>query len=382
MQVEPLNQRAIRHIAEADVLEVNRALGGEHGGVFLVRHAVILIQQGENARGAGEGVLQLGHNAGDFVEGLGVLAGVAEENAQVAHGDAAADRRQRADERDRRIDDVVDQTGGGVREAGEERRVQADAPQFIVDAVKIAQRGGFVPEGLHDFLPFNHLVDERRLLHAHTRLLGEVVVRLSGDEGRDEHRQRRQHHDQQGNHPVFDEHDGQRADNQHNAGEQLREAHEEAVGEGVHIGNHAADEVAGGMRVQIAQRQALELVERRVAQVTADVVGNLVVAGGKELLGNGGQRRNDGNPHRKDQHAGQIYLTRADHLVNRLAGQNRDEQLRRRAHARAQQADNHQHPIRLHVLQDAQERALLLLELVGLHCTSLPFRNWLSWISR
>ena len=71
-----------------------------------------------------------------------------------------------------------------------------------------------------------------------------------------------------------------------------------------------------------------------------------------------------------------------DALVNRLAGQNRDEQLRRRAHARAKRADNHQHPIRLHILQDAQERALLLLELVGLHCTSLPFRNWLSWISR
>ena len=83
-------------------------------------------------------------------------------------------------------------------------------PQFIVDAVKIAQRGGFVPEGLHNLLPFNQLVDERRLLPAHTRLLGEVVVRLSGDEGRDEHRQRRQHHDQQGNHPVFDEHDGRR----------------------------------------------------------------------------------------------------------------------------------------------------------------------------
>ena len=30
----------------------------------------------------------------------------------------------------------------------------------------------------------------------------------------------------------------------------------------------------------------------------------------------------------------------------------------------------------------AQERALLLLELIGFHCTSLPFRNWLSWISR
>ena len=36
----------------------------------------------------------------------------------------------------------------------------------------------------------------------------------------------------QGDHPVFDEHDGQRADNQHNAGEQLREAHEQTIGEG------------------------------------------------------------------------------------------------------------------------------------------------------
>ena len=44
--------------------------------------------------GAGQGVLQLGDDAGDLVEGLGVLVGVAQEDAQLADGDAACQRRR------------------------------------------------------------------------------------------------------------------------------------------------------------------------------------------------------------------------------------------------------------------------------------------------
>ena len=59
----------------------------------------------------------------------------------------------------------------------------------------------------------------------------------------------------------------QRADDGHNAGKELAEAHQQAVREGIHVRDNAADQIARGVRVQIAQRQALNLGHRVVAQV-------------------------------------------------------------------------------------------------------------------
>ena len=46
-------------------------------GVLRVGNLFGLVDELEDARGAGDGVLQLRHHAGDFVEGLGILVGVA-----------------------------------------------------------------------------------------------------------------------------------------------------------------------------------------------------------------------------------------------------------------------------------------------------------------
>ena len=58
----------------------------------------------EDTPGAGDSVLQLGDNAGNFVERLGVLVGIAEENCQAADRDRARDGGHRACEADTSID--------------------------------------------------------------------------------------------------------------------------------------------------------------------------------------------------------------------------------------------------------------------------------------
>ena len=46
---------------------------------------LLFVEQFEDARGAGEGVLQFGDDPGDLVEGLGVLVGVGQKRSQHAH---------------------------------------------------------------------------------------------------------------------------------------------------------------------------------------------------------------------------------------------------------------------------------------------------------
>ena len=80
---------------------------------------------------AGQRILQLGDHAGDLVEGLGVLVGVAQKDAQLADGDAAAHGVQRARKPYARVHDVVDKAGGGVGQAGEEDGLQRSRPAAV-----------------------------------------------------------------------------------------------------------------------------------------------------------------------------------------------------------------------------------------------------------
>ncbi len=114
---EVRDQRALRHIAEADLVEPNRAARLRADGVGAVRLLVGQIEQLKDAVGACERVLQLGHDAADFVERLGILRGVAQEHADLSDGDAAGDRVERADERDHGVDEVICQPCGRICQA-------------------------------------------------------------------------------------------------------------------------------------------------------------------------------------------------------------------------------------------------------------------------
>ena len=97
----------------------------ERGSVFGLGDLVVCIQQLKHTGRAGQGVLQLGDDAGDLVERLGVLVGVAEEDAQLADGDAACHGVDGTHQAHAGVDDVVDKAGGGVGHAGEEDGLEA-----------------------------------------------------------------------------------------------------------------------------------------------------------------------------------------------------------------------------------------------------------------
>ena len=132
-------------------------------------------------------------------------------------------------------------------------------------------------ERLNQLLIADRLVDERGLLAAGFGLQDEHIVRRLGDEVGDQQRYGRDDHDRQRDRDAERDHEGERAQDRQDAGKQLREAHEQAVRKGVHVRDHAADGIAGGMAVQIRQRKLVNVGKGVAADVAHDGVGDAVV---------------------------------------------------------------------------------------------------------
>ena len=341
VQAEMLDQGPVGQVPEGDVLQGDPAVRMQGEGVGGFGRLVLGVQQGKHPGRAGQGVLQLGHHPRYFVEGLGVLVGVAQKDAQLADGDAPGRRVKGAHQPHAGIDDVVDKAGGGVGQAGKEGGFQAHVGQPLVHLVKGGQALGLVAKGLHHLLSFDHLVDQGGLLAADGALAVEVAVGVVGDEprhhqaegGDEDHHQRDQH--------VFPEHEQQGAQNGQQPGEQLGKAHQQAVGKGVHIGHHPADDVSGGVAVQVGQGQGLDLVDGVVAQVPRDREGDLVVADAEHPLGKGGQGRHDQDVEQDARHPCPVHLAGAQHPVDGVAAQQGDIQLGPHAAGGHQQAGRH-----------------------------------------
>ena len=87
----------------------------------------------EHTLRTGQGVLQLGHNAGNIIERLGVLVGIVQQNRKLADRNAAANGNQRAHHADRRIHQRVDKAGGRVGDGGKEGGLYAADLQIGVN---------------------------------------------------------------------------------------------------------------------------------------------------------------------------------------------------------------------------------------------------------
>lgn len=74
-------------------------------------------------------------------------------------------------------------------------------------------------------------------------------------------------------------------------GEKLGKSHQQTVRKLLHIGDHAAYQISGGMGIQIRNRKLLNLCNGSIAQVPADTVSNFIVADTKDPLGNRSDRR-------------------------------------------------------------------------------------------
>ena len=91
-----LDEGTVRQVAEGDILQLphGRPAASAAASSAVGRLWSSASSSSKHAGRAGQGVLQLGDDAGDLVEGLGVLVGVAEKDAQLADGDAARRRRR------------------------------------------------------------------------------------------------------------------------------------------------------------------------------------------------------------------------------------------------------------------------------------------------
>ena len=244
-EVDVAQDRARRVVAKDDVVQLDlaarlvererardvRCLGGD-------------VEQGEQAPGAGDGVLQLGRHAGDVVEGLGVLVGVAQEGGEPAHGDAAPHGDERAEDAYGRVDEGVRKARGGVHQGREEHRLEALPSERGVRLGKALVGTPRHVEGLDLGDAADHLLDVCGELAAQPRLPREVPGAVCGDEARGEHRDGRQQRHHGGYGRVERKHEGERHDDREHPDGQLLEGHEQPAGEHVGVGHDARGEVA------------------------------------------------------------------------------------------------------------------------------------------
>ena len=189
--------------------------------------------------------------------------------------------------------------------------------------------------------------------------------------------ERGQQDDEQGDERLDREHEHECAEDGQHAGEQLREAHQQALRELVDVRDHAAREVARRMRVEVADRQLLDVVEGLRADILHHAEGHDVVDVVHDPLRE--RRHEDHEAHLLEdlQERRPVNLARPDDRVDGLSGQNRDVQRQHHGHRREQDAEDHVSPVILNIVKDAPDGLRVLrghLSRFSLrhHCTSFP----------
>ncbi len=239
------------------------------------------IEQGEHAPRRGKGRLDLRDHARDLVERLGVLVGVREERLHLAHGEArrhAGDNARTADDRHHRVDDVVDEPRARVGKRAHELRVLAGRVELGVDGVEPGLGFGAVRKRRNQLLVAHVLLNMPAELALDALLRGKALVGHLGDGPRRKDGERRyeHHHHSHGHRDA--EHEHERAHDGDHAGKELGEALQQAVAHLIDVVDHAAHEVAVGVRVDERDRHAAELVVGLHAQVAHGLVAQAVDA--------------------------------------------------------------------------------------------------------
>ena len=235
----------------------------------------------------------------------------------------AEDAEHRPQNAHKGVDDRVDKAGAGVGERRKVLRPPADLIQMSVDLGKLFAGLFFLVEEDDRLLPPEHLFDVRRQLALHLDLAAEALESALGDERRHEQRQRRQHHDHERHDVVDDEHDHEGSEDGHHPREQLRHPLQQAVGDDVDVVDHAGDDVALGVGVDIADARRRQRSEGVFAQVAHQAVTEGVDAVAEKFLRYEGRQNAGGEPRRHGVDRFKIYIPRADHGVDGLAVQHR-----------------------------------------------------------
>ena len=176
---------------------------------------------------------------------------------------------------------------------------------------------------LHNLLVFDHLVEIARLLGARIRKRAEHPIGARGDHTRGDQRKRSQQNHHKPRLPVNHKHEHQRAEDGHNPRKKLRKAEQQPVRKRVRVRNHAADDLAVGMGIQIPQRQAFDGFKRARAQIPHHAERHAVVENAHEPLQHGGAARNRASLRQYAQDRVKLHLPFSGDQVDGAADQNR-----------------------------------------------------------
>ena len=234
-----------------------------------------------------------------------------------------------------------------------------------------------MPEGLHDLQVSDHLLGEGRDLATALRLMPEEIVGVLRDLSRHHEAERGQQDDEQGDERLDREHEHKGAEDGQHAGKQLREAHQQALRELVDVRDHAAREVARRVRVEVADRQLLDVVECLRADVLHHAEGHDVVDVVHDPLRERRHEDHEAHPLENLQERRPVNLARPDDRVDGLSGQDRDVQRQHHSHRRQQDAEDHVPAIILDIMKDALDglrviRGHFSRFSLRHHCASFP----------
>ena len=161
---------------------------------------------------------------------------------------------------------------------------------------------------LHRFQIGNDLFCKRGLFAARFRLLFEKSIGVGGDIFRDEQGQGRDEHHHQRDLPAERQHEGEGAENGHDARKKLRKAHQKPVGELVGVRDDAAHRIAVGMGIEIFEGEPRDLGKSVRANVLYHLEGDLVVEYAHQPLRDGGDRHRSADFEKDDFQGGKIHL--------------------------------------------------------------------------
>ena len=208
LQIQILDQRLLGHIGEIHIQQFHLAHLGRVGNILGVGCFLGLIQQIKDPLGAGDGILQFRHHAADLIEGLGILAGIAQKHAELSHGNAPGAHKQSTHQGHCRIDNIIHKTGTGIGKAGEEGGIQRRFAQPVIHHIKVPQAFRLMAIGLYYPLAFHQLVDEGGLHSPLFGLLLKVLVGTFGDESGDKKGHGCQQHHDGGDPGIQAQHNG------------------------------------------------------------------------------------------------------------------------------------------------------------------------------
>ena len=240
-----------------------------------------------------------------------------------------------------------------------------------------------MPEGLHDLQISDHLFREGRDLAAALRLMPEESIGVLRDLPRHHEAERGQQNDEQRDERLDRKHEHEGAEDGQYARKQLRESHQQALRELIDVRDHAAREVARRVRVEVADRQLLDVIEGLRTDVLHHAEGHDVVDVVHDPLRERRHEDHEAHPLEDLQERRPVDLPRTDDRVDRLSGQDRDVERQHHGHRREQDAEDHVSAIVLDIVQDAPNglrviRGHLSRFSLRHHCTSFSDSSLLS----